>query len=230
MEVDIDGQVSRWHSLKGGINPLKTLTEVRKDDITYETFYNSQSHEWLKIVPPESTTNDYNPKLEVRLSRGVEIAKAALVEAGLTDLVDRLKLTLVKVRGKNVVGFVSPHIGPSIQFFYRQFQDQGIHPIPGEAAAFFSQVYTTAHEQAVHLYLNHEYWTADPNPGNVLVHQDPSGDIRVVIIDFTSRDQIRPFKYIPYPLTQEKKKRADLQLLRDKFRRQCQRLEIDLLE
>lgn len=198
IEVTANGRKGSWHSLKGGL----TRTTEHKDlqrSLSYEVLFNPESKEWLKMVPPIAHRLDIYGRMADRLKTSAAHERTALEIAGLPRLVDKVEDCELDVKGQETYGFISPHIGPSLEYIiYGLTGEKKPRELPEEAKGFFSQVYSIACDQAERLYLHHGIWMADPNPGNILLHEGDRG-VHVVLIDFSNSDQVKEntFDHIP---------------------------------
>lgn len=220
LELEVNGEKDLWYSLKGGIDQSKSLLGVKKDDISYEIFLNPDKRLWLKVVPPESLTDDHNPVLENRLKLAINIGREAMNIAQLPEFADQYQELLVNIRGKDVLGFLSPHIGPTVKYCLDSALQSKDHEVVADAVSFLSDVYEIGYEQASYLFLEHEYWMEDPNPGNIVIHEKDNR-LYVALIDFATAQPIRPYKQIPYEHTKEKRQIRDLEILHMRFAKNC---------
>jgi hypothetical protein len=190
-ELSVDGIAGQWHWVKGGINPENTDYETSGGTIRYELLFNPETNTWLKIVSPKSYGTKTEETVVKRLKKSMVQQQMALEVAGLPHLRDQVKDVEVDIDGKTVYGYVAPHIGPSLES--RIFSETGRRKsmnISPELSDFISQVYSTAADQAEKLYLDFGIWFSDPNPGNILLREEPDG-IHVVLIDFSNKTQER---------------------------------------
>jgi hypothetical protein len=188
--LEVNGLTGEWHIMKGKLSPYKDQKGNETSTPNYIVLYNPMSHEWLKIVPPQISGSPSYPILQERLAKSVDIGRKALQIAGLPELADQFQETKVMIRGEEVYGFTSPHIGPSLQYILRSIRSPEGNGHTSEDPSFFSQVYEASFDQAARLFLEHGVWTQDPNPGNILLHEK-DGKIKVGIIDFSNRIQTR---------------------------------------
>lgn len=228
--LEIDDQIQDWHSVKGGLNtqPDKVRDPNKLNVVSFEVLFNPQTRSWLKIVPPEATNKK---PLEERLRKGAGIAQTALLVAHLPQLAQQVRGLQLETENqltssKEVVyGFLSPHIGPSLEYLYKLL-GQNLSP---EVADFFERVYSIAFHQASRLYLDYGYWVADPNLGNILLHQTPDG-LAVVLIDFANKKQIMEHRFseIPDQLSDRRQKLREkiLARLAGRFEKEYQRLHL----
>lgn len=197
--VQIEGRDRFFHSVKGG---FEDEIEKKTTGAVYEILFDPITNEWLKITTPK--TNGSESK---NLDKSADIMKASLELAGFDDLADQIVKCKVKIRGKETNGFVSPHIGPSLETMIRMYRDAKRTMDPEryskfgiEAKAFFSNAYASALNHSVQLYLKHGYWTQDPNPGNILFRvNEQTGELKPITIDFTGKHQTRQpgvFEYL----------------------------------
>lgn len=229
-QLELNGRSDEWHSVKGGLNPQKFATNpTRVDDVSYEVFFNPITKQWLKVVPPEATQSDLLTK---RLNLACEIGKAALDVAGLGYLIPTFETMDVNLRGSKNRAFLSPHLGPSLQYFITQVGQGPRHLFtPPEHRELFRRIFGIAFEQAKELYLKYGYWTKDPNPGNIILH--PTGDsCRVVLIDFTSKHQLSDnrFEHIPDPERRQKQADKLMRRLKQVFQDECRTYSVGQLE
>ncbi len=222
LSLNINGETADWHSVKGGLRESKRGV-VQSKQGGYEILFNPQTSEWLKAIP------EGNGKAEKHLRKSVIMAKDALEVAGLPELTEQIKETSVVIRGKQHYGFISPHLGESVDHYREASKQKGYNP--KEVEELITAVYETAYDQAVQLYAKHGHWMDDPNPGNILLHETPEGDLKVVLIDFANKIQHRsispdkiPDKIFPgdTKITEVRRRHTEnLQVLRDKFAKQC---------
>lgn len=238
-ELIISGQRGSWHSLKGGYNPEKRHSQnIDLGGITFEIFFNPETLTWLKVVPPESTRVHM---LTQRLQTSCDIGRTALTIAGLSDMAHQLRECSIeiddKISGtrKSVYGFTSPHIGPSLEFYYKSLIKGAPHSnLPRDFQDFILRVYQMTYEQAQRLYHEHGFWTEDPNPGNILLFFGQDG-VRPTLIDFatrmqrvsltntTNQDPIRRYEH-----TREKMTKRHTAVLRQNFEKECSKLGVKL--
>lgn len=191
--VVIEGEERLWHSVKGGIGKGKNGPVTGG---SFEILYNPETDTWLKIVPPETSNSD---RLTQRLKTSVGILKVALEIAKLPELVSKIdEFDNIDIRNGQTYGFISPHFGPTVEFFMRTLKRTGQKPTP-EALKFFSDVYKISFVQAVSLFLDYECWMQDPNPGNILLVGRPNNMLQVVNTDFANSTQIRLHRNPPGP-------------------------------
>lgn len=222
LPLDIDGKTEEWHSVKGGLRESKRGIVQSKQGV-YEILFNPQTSEWLKAIP------EGNGKAEKHLRKSVIMARDALEVAGLPELAEQIRETNVVIRGKKHYGFISPHLGESVDHYGEASKEKGYNP--KEVDELITAVYETAYDQAVQLYARHGHWMDDPNPGNILLHETPDGDLKVVLIDFANKIQHKsvspekiPDKIFPGDTKSAEVRRRhqeNIQNLRDKFAKQC---------
>lgn len=185
-----------WHSVKGGQSASKTARQGNQPEI----LFNPDAMQWLKIANSNSARNARS------ISTSASIIQASLRLGGMDDLAEQVQAHAVNIRGQQLPGFVSPHIGPSVEAMI-SFLDHARTTMPqeefqqakAEARRFFGHIYEIAFDQAVRLYLEHGYWTGDPNPGNIVFNTDGEDSaIRVAMIDFGTKTQIRESGYFSY--------------------------------
>lgn len=230
LTLDINGETGQWHSLKGGVNTLSAMSTEGKLIPIYEVLFNPETRQWLKVVPPETTSQ---AKLGTRLKESISITQASLRVSNLPELADQVKECRVDMEDKfirerkNVQGFVSPHIGPSLEYYLRLIKGPK-DVVPDNARTFFSQAYQIAFEHARALYENYGFWTEDPNPGNILLYHKDEG-IHVVLIDFSNRKQHAEYEFseVPDATKREQLRTNCIDRLKEKFDRQCTLLGID---
>lgn len=157
---------------------------------------------WLKIVHPDtSNTPQQHKELSDRLITSAAIAKAACNLIDLPYLADQTKVCDTLLLGKSLVGFTTPHIGPSAGYLLERWTGhQRPTKLQGEIATFFTEVYLNAFNQSIDLLLKHGYFMDDPNVGNILFHAKDDDSIQVVLIDFSNSHQIMsPIHAPPIP-------------------------------
>lgn len=221
--ITIAGSTSEWHSVKGGINPQSNGPK-NIDHTQFEILFNPKTDTWLKIVPTEMKGER---SINV-LKKSVEIGKAACSVAGLPELADEITEQEVEIQGKKVYGFTSPHFGQSIQHYAKEALKRGDNK--DDIREFVGTVYDIAFQQAKRLYEEYGYWTDDPNPGNILLHEK-DGQYYVLLIDFSNTQQEKtvnpdripahiapPDKIAEIVAQRHEKNIADL---RHKFAKQC---------
>jgi hypothetical protein len=195
--IEISGQTRSWHSVKGGIEAGKTTIGP-----AYEIFFDPETNEWLKIRAPKSEKGT-----STILDRSADIMAASLKLAGFDDLADKIVKCTVGIRGRETNGFISPHVGPSLETLIRMYREakrtMGQAELRGyerDARQFFSNAYAAALDQSIRLYLQHGYWTHDANPGNILFRENDQGELKTINIDFVAKLQVRQqagvFEYV----------------------------------
>lgn len=228
IDLVINGKQEAWHSLKGGILEQNKVDYKKLKGITYLVLYNPESNLWLKMVPPE-TVQKSTEGLALRLKRSVPAAKKALRIAGLPDIAEQLMNCKIIITGKTVDGFISPHIGPSVDYYLKKLLPKG-EQIDVNAKDFLSEVYRIAFNQALRLYLNHNVWVDDPNPGNILMHFDQN-NIRVVLIDFANNKQTARTTFEKtFPERRSEQLLKKMQQLYESFRVQSTRHGLEFIE
>lgn len=222
LQLVVSGNQGVWHSLKGGINRQVAHRATQITEVTYETLFNPQTNSWMKLVPPESS----DPALEERLRVSATIQRVALQLAGLPHLAKEVVDQQIQMLGREVYGFSSPHLGPSLQYYQKRLATPTeAYKIVGWAKTFFEDIYKLAFDQAVQLYLHYGYWYNDPNPGNIVLHHGEHG-VYVVLIDFANKLQKKDsqFSNIPeYKASHRQTMRLrTVQRINDIFAQQCQ--------
>lgn len=223
--VVINGVTSEWHSLKGGLNPERDSTK-NLEHVKYEVLFNPDTNTWLKIVPPEKNSE----RAKNILKKSVTIARAACVVANLPELADKIEEHEVEIRGKKVYGFESPHMGQSIEYYAKEALRRGDDK--SEIKKFISNVYDIALQQAIRLLEEYGYWTDDPNPGNILLHQKDD-EYHVLLIDFSNRQQEKstnPESIPPHVASPDQRDaivalrhKRNIEVLHQKFIQQCEK-------
>lgn len=194
-KLTVEGVEGEWHSVKGGLRADLERSRTPSEYISYGVLFNPKTQTWLKVVPPEAEGSPDQDRLENILRRSVIQQRIALQLAGLPDLATQVKEVEVEIDGKNVYGFTSPHIGPSLEYIMYETTKSWRGRVDNlDAVDFFSQAYSIAADQAEKLYLEYGIWTSDPNPGNILLRQGEKG-IHVVLIDFSNRLQEHEYLY-----------------------------------
>lgn len=229
-ELKINDVKESWHSVKGGVLPehIDTLDPVRASGVTFEILHEPESSRWLKIVPPEAS---HYKTLAERLRFSAAIMRRSLVISGLPDQAERVKDCLVDVRGRKVYGFISPHLGPSVEFLLKSISGKKRPTdVPKEFKEVISLLYKRAFSHAADLYLGNGYWVSDPNPGNIILFGGNIDEMEVVLIDFSNKSQRRDhvLNKIPevYRLTREQLRIKALRDLGDSFDHTCKSLNI----
>lgn len=186
LDLTIDGTDSKWHSVKGGVSPENVSDP---SSIKYPLLFNPETNTWLKIVAPQVYGTEAEEIAVSRLKKAKYQQEVALELAGLGHLKDSIKDVEVEIAGKKVYGYTAPHIGPSLEsrIFAETGRRKGINISP-ELSDLITYVYSSAADQAEKLYLDYGIWFSDPNPGNILLREEPDG-IHVVLIDFSSKHQ-----------------------------------------
>ena len=188
VQLKIDGEESEWHSVKGGAGPSRHYDKPL-ELVRYGIFYDPKTRTWLKILPPESIGAKQFGKAEERLRKSALQQRVALTVSGLPELAEQIKEVEVEIDGRRVYGFTSPHIGPSLEHVLSELTgSKRPKELTPDAKTLFSDIYAIAADQAEKLYLDFGIWTADPNPGNILLRFTEEG-IRVVLIDFANKIQ-----------------------------------------
>lgn len=185
-----------WHSVKGGQTVSKTARQGNQPEI----LFNPDTMQWLKVA------NSSNTREARYIGNSAKIIQASLRLGGMDDLAEQVQTHAVDIRGQHLPGFVSPHVGPSVETMLsfltharttmpkRQFEQTR-----RDARRFFGHIYKIAFDQAVRLYLENGYWTGDPNPGNIVFNTDgEDASVRVAMIDFGTKTQIRKPGYFRY--------------------------------
>lgn len=190
-ELTVDGVTSKWHSVKGGVNPRVERFRTAGETVPFELLFNPETDTWLKIVSPQTYGTEMQDAVVERLKKSRLHQQVALDIAGLSYLSEQVKDVEVEMEGKKVYGFTSPHIGPTLES--QIFLETGTRK-PDEMSSELSDklayVYSVAANLAEVLYLNHGIWFADPNPGNILLREEPDG-LHVVLLDFSNKRQER---------------------------------------
>lgn len=199
-QLQVDGVEGEWHSLKGGMISSSSEQSTPVENLRrYGVFYNPEKRTWLKTIPPEVLGTPRYDDMQNRLRKSAIQQRIALIEAGLPDLAQKVRNVDVGVEGQHVYGFTSPHIGASLESFINTLTGKrNSTGIPPEFVDFFSTIYSAAAHQAERLYLQYGIWTADPNPGNILLRHDENGT-HVVLIDFASRHQDAEYLFTDLP-------------------------------
>ena len=186
-----DGLEGAWHSVKGG---LKSTSNSQP-----EILFSPDRMEWLKVA----TTN--RAKDKYALANSAKIIETSLRLGGMDFLADQVRVVDINMNGVERRGFVTPHIGPSVEAMIsylrqarRGMDQKSFDGLRTHAKRFFEGIYNVAFDQAVQLYLNDGYWTGDPNPGNIVCNVMPEGSVRVALIDFGTRTQIRDAGFFQY--------------------------------
>lgn len=188
VQLRINGEESEWHSVKGGAGPSRNYDKPL-ELVRYGIFYDPKTKTWLKVLPPESIGAQQFEKAEGRLRRSALQQRMALRVSGLPELAEQIKDVEVEIDGRKVYGFTSPHIGPSLGYVLSELTgSKRPKELTPDAITLFSDIYAIAADQAEKLYLDFGIWTADPNPGNILLRFTEEG-IRVVLIDFANKIQ-----------------------------------------
>lgn len=194
-----DQPPQKWHLVKGGIRNETTLPEGHTP--TYEIYYNPDTNQWLKLVP--SVGRDIDIKdLERRLDEGTTVVQGSLRISNLPEIAEQisfLKDAITLPNGQRVSGQISPHIGFSLeQILLDEVKTSKPNAAQAEnlsieTRARLAEYYQAAFNIALRLYLQHGYYTDDPNPGNILVAEDAQGNPRVALIDFAGKRPIRDY-------------------------------------
>ncbi|MBI4036172.1 hypothetical protein HY383_04445 [Candidatus Daviesbacteria bacterium] len=214
--VRTNDKLADWHSLKGEINVEKG-PQRHSTDPSFEVLFDPLTQRWLKIAPPHAHHfNTYVHKLQL----SSRIGRIALDIAGLPDLANQFEDAKVEIRGRETFGFISPHIGPSLEYLLKTLKSGSSKPT--EAKQFLTAVYTQAFWQALRLYLGYGFWTYDPNPGNILIR---NGDNKLFIapIDFSSPGQAKENKFSQVPIIDRRRQylQKNLDNLYHIFNKQC---------
>lgn len=200
LQLVVNGAPGEWHSMKGGFHPgAEQQNKAHLRNAAFEVFYNPDTQQWLKTAAPEKNLSRPEQTIHATLRTSAEVARLALEIADLPDLADQIKHCVVDAGSQTSYGFVSPHIGPTLEFLIRTLRADYQRKAT-DFPDFFSNVYTDAFDQAVLLYLNHGYMHADPNPGNIALHRSDAGDTyHVVLIDFANNRLKAPLHYKSVP-------------------------------
>lgn len=185
----VDTKISDWESVKGGYLPNNGEQKHPTKNVSYEVLFNRENAQWLKIAPAENGIIRPEQTQHARLRNSVSIARTALEIADLPHLADEVRECLVTSKDGTHYGFLSPHIGPSIEFITNTLRAD-YHKAPEDFSPFFTKVYDAAFHQAATLFLDHGQWQADPNKGNILLHKaEEEVAYHVVLIDFSNDKQ-----------------------------------------
>ncbi|OGE26782.1 hypothetical protein A3C26_03255 [Candidatus Daviesbacteria bacterium RIFCSPHIGHO2_02_FULL_39_12] len=219
LELLVEGKKGIWHSVKGGFTPEPTRPHpIHRDFLSFEVLFNGETNEWLKVVPPESY---HTVMLIGRLRRSVGMIKSSLEIAGLPELIPTVRETRLDLRGEPTYGFISPHLGGSLEYCLNILTSGRKTKLTPSAAKFISRIYNIAFAQAVRLYLDYGHWTADPGPGNILINTQ--NGLRVVLIDFANKEQhvINNFNGTPFEDKREGALTQNIVRLFELFKQQC---------
>lgn len=203
VEITVGGQKQEWFSVKGGVSESK---EFRSHDTpSYEIFYNPQTHSWMKTLPiltadQKATIPNHLEQLDLQLRLSVDMQRKAMELAGVGHLAHPLRLdTIALPDGTQQIAFVSPHLGDSLEYGFIQSLPNKKKPerikystLRDDVKAWARNIYHVVFQDAVALYLRYDYWTEDPNPGNILFHRRGEGDTAEnfpFLIDFANRRQ-----------------------------------------
>ncbi len=220
VDVEIDGKKSTWYLVKGGLNTDQDKKVDPNGLISYEVYYDPINKSWLKCV---SAREPRHEKMANRLKLSTQIARQALCVSDLPEMAQQLQdHPAVTFPEGTVFGFTSPHIGPSLEYCLKIARAKFPDALPPQIAEFLADAYNIAYNQAARLYLDHEFWMYDPNPGNILLHMGERG-AHVVLIDFSNSTQMR-HHYVagePGPELIEKKKLRALHDLHQRYQKQA---------
>jgi hypothetical protein len=192
--LSVNGEIGEWDSFKGGVQE----DPIKHDGDMYEVLAmlgpDSNPEKWLKLVPARSI---HYGKLRNRLQHSLFSGQKALEVADMPELAAQFQeCTVIGSRGDNenhtVYGFVSPHLGRTVQSFLVDIK-RGRIPAASkpELFDFLAQVYGIAYKHAAVLFAREGVWMDDPNPGNIVLHQSERG-IQVALIDFANSKQGNP--------------------------------------
>lgn len=236
IELSINGEKTEWHSVKGGVTYASDQNNKAIHSASYEILFSPATKEWLKIVPPEALLLKKSDVFTQRLKVSAEIGRTALIVAGLPQLAAQFRDVSIKIKGEEVYGFISPHIGPSLEYLlYKASGQKKPKTPPNDTKKFFEIMYDEAYHQAEFLYLKHNMWMSDPNPGNILLHVEPN-DIRVVLIDFSTSEQVKDSQFSHIRKDQlspeahaaivARERAKSIRKLQETFRSACNNLQI----
>jgi hypothetical protein len=186
-----------WYSLKGGISQEGLRNG---SGANYEILFNPKTSEWLKTIPPEVRQTKHGREMYSRLLEAIECGKKALAVAELPHLIETFRsVQVVDTNGQTSDGFISPHIGPSLEYFIwalTQTRNRtDISSYGQDVIEFFQKVYYEAFFQAVDLYFRYGVWMDDPNPGNILLHERED-KVCTVLIDFSNAKQRQDHMFV----------------------------------
>jgi hypothetical protein len=148
--------------------------------------------------------------------------------AGVPELAEKVEECSVNIRGKDVYGFISPHIGQSMEHYINEASTRTDNQ--DDVKKFINTVYAIAFDEALQLYEKYGYWMNDPNPGNIILHEKDN-QIHVVLIDFATNHQVKIIKPENIPVDRippekranilEQKRLDHIAFLRANFVKQC---------
>lgn len=163
-----------WHLMKGG------------GKTKFEVFINPDTKEWLKTMDPEVENID---KRITMLRQGIDMLRTGLVESGLNEYAIAAKgCTVERSDGSFTVGHKTKHIGSTVEYISEGLEGKSKDDNMGK---FLEAAVIQGFNLAARLYILHDIWMEDPNPGNIVLNFDDINGIKIALIDFESMNQYR---------------------------------------
>ncbi len=197
----VNGTEGVWHLMKGG------------GKIKFEVFLNPDTNKWLKTMDPEVENVD---KRITMLRQGIDNVRTGLVESGLNEHAMAAKgCTVERSDGSFMVGHKTKHIGPTVEYICKGLKGKSIDD---NTRKFLEGVVIKGFNLAARLYILHDIWMEDPNPGNIVLNFDDMNHIKIALIDFESMHQ--------YKVVEEDSYRKRFESLFQRFEKKAKHADI----
>lgn len=192
-----------WHLMKGG------------GKTKFEVYFLPDTNEWLKTMDPEVENID---KRITMLKDGIDNVRTGLVESGLNEYAIAAKgCTVERSDGSFTVGHKTKHLGTTVEYIYKGLKGKSIDD---DTRKSLERVIIKGFNLAARLYILHDIWMEDPNPGNIVLNFDDMNDIKIALIDFESMHQ--------YKAVEEDSYRKRFESLFQRFKKKAKHAEISI--
>lgn len=115
--------------------------------------------------------------------------RIGLVESGFNEhAIAARGCTVERSDGSFTVGHKTKHIGPTVEYICKELKGKSIDD---DTRKSLEGVVIKGFNLAVRLYILHDIWMEDPNPGNIVLNFDDVKDIKIALIDFESMHQYK---------------------------------------